>query len=60
MNRNAVTEADVIDMLLGQAAPGHAMKAADHAKANGAIIGKAMTSPAKGEKGLVLVLVGLQ
>jgi hypothetical protein len=35
------------------------MKAGDHERASGAIIGKAMTSLAKG-KGLVLVLVSLQ
>jgi hypothetical protein len=36
------------------------MKVTDHARAQGAIIGKAMTPLAKGEKGLVLVLVSLQ
>jgi hypothetical protein len=39
--------------------PGHAMKAADAVKAQGAIIGKAMTGLKEG-KGLVLVLVNLQ
>ena len=38
---------------------GHAMKVTDHTKANGAILGKAMTSLEKGT-GLVLVLVSLQ
>ncbi len=44
------------DMLTTSNTPGHAMKAIDHAKAQGAIIGKAMTSLKSG-KGLVLVLV---
>jgi hypothetical protein len=39
--------------------PGHGMKATDSSHASGAIIGKAMTSLARG-KGLVLVLVSLQ
>jgi hypothetical protein len=44
------------DMLTTSDTPGHAMIAADHAKAQGAIIGKAMTSLTDGT-GLVLVLV---
>jgi hypothetical protein len=36
------------------------MKVVDHASAQGAIIGKAMTALSEGEKGLVLVLVSLQ
>lgn len=47
------------DMLTTSAIPGHAMKVTDHAKAQGAIIGKAMT-PVNAETGLVLVLVSLQ
>ncbi len=47
------------DLLTTSATPGHAMKVTDHAVAQGAIIGKAMTSQDEG-KGLVLVLVGLQ
>lgn len=47
------------DLLTTSDTPGHAMKATDHAKAQGAIIGKAMTSLKEG-KGLVLVLVTLQ
>lgn len=47
------------DMLTTSATPGHAMKAADKAKAQGAIIGKAM-QPLKSGKGLILVLVNLQ
>lgn len=47
------------DLLTTSVTPGHAMKVADHAQANGAIIGKAMT-PLKTGEGLVLVLVSLQ
>jgi hypothetical protein len=36
------------------------MKVKDSAKAQGAILGKAMESLAKGEKGQILVLVTLQ
>jgi hypothetical protein len=47
------------DLLTTSAVPGHAMKVTDHAAAQGAIIGKAMTS-LDAETGLVLVLVSLQ
>jgi hypothetical protein len=47
------------DLLTTSATPGHAMKASNPAKAQGAIIGKAMTELKSG-KGLVLVLVTLQ
>lgn len=47
------------DLLTTSATPGHAMKVTNHSKAQGAIIGKAMTSLERG-KGLVLVLVSLQ
>ncbi len=47
------------DLLTTSATPGHAMKVANHAKAQGAIIGKAMTGLKTG-RGLVLVLVSLQ
>ncbi|HMV46986.1 MAG TPA: hypothetical protein PLD20_09560 [Blastocatellia bacterium] len=47
------------DLLTTSAIPGHAMKVTDHAKAQGSIIGKAMTSLKEG-RGLVLVLVSLQ
>ena len=47
------------DLLTTSDVPGHAMKVADHSKALGSIIGKAMT-PLKTGKGLVLVLVSLQ
>jgi hypothetical protein len=47
------------DLLTTSTTPGHAMKAMDPAKSQGAIIGKAMTGRQRG-KGLVLVLVSLQ
>src|SRR5581483_8749582 len=47
------------DLLTTSNIPGHAMKAADHARAQGAILGKAMTGLDQG-KGMVLVLVTLQ
>lgn len=47
------------DLLTSAERPGHAMQAADHDRAQGAIIGKAMTGLATGQ-GLVLVLVSLQ
>lgn len=47
------------DLLTTSATSGHAMRATDHALANGAVIGKAMSS--LGDRtGLVLVLVNLQ
>ncbi len=48
------------DMLTTSDVAGHAMKAVDLSAAQGAIIGKAMTPLAEGERGLVLVLVNLQ
>ena len=47
------------DLLTTSAQPGHAMKVTDYDRAQGAVIGKAMTSLEKG-RGLVLVLVSLQ
>jgi hypothetical protein len=47
------------DLLTTAPTPGHAMKVTDPVKAQGAIIGKAMTSLKEG-RGLVLVLVTLQ
>ena len=47
------------DLLTTSDTPGHAMKVTDHAKAMGAILGKAMTSLESGQ-GEVLVLVSLQ
>ncbi len=48
------------DLLTTSTTPGHAMKATDFAKAQGAVIGKSMTTLKSGETGLVLVLVSLQ
>lgn len=47
------------DLLTTSSTPGHAMKVTDGKKAQGAIIGKAMTGLKEG-KGLVLVLITLQ
>jgi hypothetical protein len=47
------------DLLTTSATPGHAMKVTDFHRAQGAMIGKAMTDLNEG-KGLVLVLVSLQ
>ncbi len=47
------------DLLTTSATPGHAMKVADHSRAQGAILGKAMSGLSEG-RGLVLVLVTLQ
>ena len=47
------------DLLTTSNTPGHAMKVTDHAKAQGAILGKAMSTLKEG-KGMVLVLVTLQ
>jgi hypothetical protein len=47
------------DLLTTSATPGHGMKVRDHTRAQGAIIGKAMTALNEG-RGLVLVLVSLQ
>jgi hypothetical protein len=47
------------DLLTTSEAPGCAMKVSDHARAQGAILGKAMTGLKEG-RGLVLVLVTLQ
>jgi hypothetical protein len=47
------------DMLTTSDTPGHAMKVSDHSRANGSVIGKAMSSLKSG-KGLVLVLVSLK
>lgn len=48
------------DLLTTSGTPGHAMKVTDAARAAGAVLGKAMTALAAGERGLVLILVGLQ
>jgi hypothetical protein len=47
------------DLLTTSATPGHAMKVTNHAQAQGAILGKAMSSLPTG-RGMVLVLVTLQ
>ena len=47
------------DLLTSSDNPGYAMRVTDHSKAQGAIIGKAMTSLQEG-RGLVLTLVSLQ
>lgn len=47
------------DLLTTSSLPGHAMKAAERARAQGAVIGKAMTELDR-DTGLVLVLVNLQ
>ncbi|MCK4678273.1 MAG: hypothetical protein KAT48_09090, partial [Bacteroidales bacterium] len=47
------------DLLTTSATPGHAMKVTDYGKAQGAILGKAMSGLEEG-KGLVFVLVTLQ
>jgi len=48
------------DMLTTSHIPGYAMKATDPSRSFGAILGKAMEPLAKGQKGQILVLVGLQ
>jgi len=48
------------DLLTTSDTPGYAMPVVDHSRAHGATIGKAMSKLAKGEKGMVLVLVNLQ
>lgn len=48
------------DMLTTSSIAGHAMKVTDLDASQGAIIGKAMTPLASGQRGLVLVLVNLQ
>jgi hypothetical protein len=47
------------DLLTTSDTPGHAMKVTDYARAQGAVIGKAMSTMKEG-KGFVLVLVSLQ
>ncbi len=47
------------DLLTTSSAPGRAMKVTDHLRAQGAILGKAMTGLNEGD-GMVLVLVSLQ
>jgi hypothetical protein len=47
------------DLLTTSATPGRAMKVSDHSKAEGAILGKAMTGLKEGQ-GMILMLVTLQ
>jgi hypothetical protein len=47
------------DLLTTSMTPGHAMRVTDHARAQGAVLGKAMSSLSEG-KGTVLILVSLQ
>jgi hypothetical protein len=56
-DQNGAIEAG--DMLTTSDTPGHAMKVSDYNKANGSVIGKAMSNLKSG-KGLVLVLVSLK
>jgi hypothetical protein len=51
---------EVGDLLTTSSVPGYAMKVNDRDKAQGAILGKAMESLPKGDKGQILVLVTLQ
>jgi hypothetical protein len=51
---------EIGDLLTTADAPGHAMAVREFDRAHGAVIGKAMTPLARGETGLVLVLVNLQ
>lgn len=48
------------DLLTTSPIPGHAMVVKDYAKAQGAILGKAMETMPAGERGQILVLVTLQ
>lgn len=48
------------DLLTTSSIPGHATVVGDASRAHGAVLGKAMTPLAAGERGLVLVLVSLQ
>lgn len=48
------------DLLTSSDKPGHAMKVTDYARAQGSIIGKAMSGLQQGETDLLLVLVSLQ
>jgi hypothetical protein len=48
------------DLLTTSDKPGHAIKVVDYPRAQGAIIGKAMSGLNQGETGLVLTLISLQ
>ncbi len=47
------------DLLTSSDTPGFAMRASDASRMHGAVLGKAMTGLARGEQGMVLVLVNL-
>ncbi len=55
--RNAI---QIGDMVTTSNLPGHVMKATDKRRMTGAVVGKAMTPLAKGETGLIMILVTLQ
>ena len=48
------------DLLTTSSSTGYAMKVTDHARAQGAILGKAMEGIERGQRGQILVLVTLQ
>ena len=56
----SVQSVEVGDLLTTSSLSGYAMKVVNKEKAQGAILGKAMESLAKGQKGQILVLVTLQ
>jgi hypothetical protein len=51
---------EIGDLLTTSSVVGHAMKVSDHVRAQGAILGKAMSRLEKGQTGQILVLVTLQ
>jgi hypothetical protein len=56
----SITGIEPGDLLTTSSTPGYAMKAQDHDRAQGSIMGKAMEHLEKGQKGQILVLVTLQ
>lgn len=48
------------DLITTSSLPGHAMKATHNKRMKGAILGKAMNSLAKGETGMIMILVSIQ
>jgi hypothetical protein len=54
------TAIEIGDLMTTSNTRGHAMAVDDFSRAHGAVIGKAMTPLARGETGMVLVLVNLQ
>ncbi len=51
---------EIGDLLTTSDTPGHAMKAEDHTRAFGAVIGKALRNVSAGEKDLIPILIALQ